>query len=61
MQGVIQSIPALSFADAVVWEAMASFLSILSLCFATFFLVTQVRTRKRRKKRRHEDFWSEND
>ena len=61
VQGVIQSIPALSFADAVVWEAMASFLSILSLCFATFFLVTQVRTRKRRKKRRHEDFWSEND
>ncbi|QDZ23926.1 folate transporter [Chloropicon primus] len=51
IQGLIQSVASLSFADEVVWVALGVILSVVSFFFASFFLVCRVK-RERRKRRR---------
>merc|ERR1712241_1638149 len=38
VQGTIQATPSLSFADVLVWKALAAMLTAVSLCFAVYFL-----------------------
>ena len=38
VQGIIQATPSLSFADVLVWKALAAMLTAVSLCFAVYFL-----------------------